>query len=1133
MSDLAEAMSPSSARVQPKLPRNSHLVGTDAKLSGTPTASSSGKQRTPEAMGAGSSQASSAVSFVEGPLATSNDMVEAPAHRGAPAMNVSSSDGNQAATEVAVTRESSMTKREHEGDEAANETARAAQDRARKEKEKAEEEANKVARNNRAELDKVKAMTMHEMIEEVHVGTNKKKMLFLTHEQAELLSTTTSSLDKMLEAFEVGKPQLVINLLESGGFGDWTRQRSASEWKKVNERWAPGVQYNAPPFMSQEEERSAEYGIDLFMSDVLIPLAAQTHAVVICCAIPSLCILSASFTRMFQAVKAKWSGKPPFTVLSTTADMLALYSSKKYPDKVPPDADWGGPGVTVKDCPLKERYKGTVWREIMLKSSAWSDWHAEIATGLHKITENPLKFDLDNNADTFIIVNDGGRGTFAKLIKNLTRHLAANLPSIAIKTGCSAKRHLGDKYPSTLEVAADSATSGTPTLFLDVRPVPDEVYNGIGSREQLIKRAMAFVEKQNDLMFRGTGPDEQKLTETFDTCTIAFFHDVLVGDGDPSTEELTGGKAADEYEAPLHRAIAAKLRQKRKMMSKQKETSQLISGGPPTTPKGITPSFGKVLSFGSTQSFRSPSRKFKDTEMATQEASSPSPRSRFDAQAVAMESGTLVGSRVRTMASSMLGMEDEDEDEYQEKWSDEPATPQQVVAASDWITENFFRNGWNLLSDKARQRPDGSEGTFDVEGRNMYRAPMLAMSVACRTLLASPNFYHVNLTQHATAKRLVAQLVQLDRLPRENSLEGLQLLRSAWRDYDISMLLAGRYKRVCKVAYMVQLLLGWAAISLAAFADLPACQSQSLLTLCTINIQGNMLLQVIFVISVTMTLVIAFDSIMQSHARWRHLRIGAGALESVVWKYRTRTGAFEIDETGSNNDSRAPEIALLQAIKSTRQVMLASANLATTELGKKYPLSVYKHFQDRGEPKAMSRAQLPADADSRHTAEEVKDDFQSPTQPTKYISLRVEPAMAFYQKRIPTYSRRAAILKLLVVMFAVGASVLARYNQTIMVVFVTAAGAAITSWSEFSDTQRKTERYTRCVHALRDLLDWWRCLNEVEKASKPNINRLVAATESIINEEQTAWTSTPQGDSKESDDADEENEDKDRHRRRR
>ena len=84
-----------------------------------------------------------------------------------------------------------------------------------------------------------------------------------------------------------------------------------------------------------------------------------------------------------------------------------------------------------------------------------------------------------------------------------------------------------------------------------------------------------------------------------------------------------------------------------------------------------------------------------------------------------------------------------------------------------------------------------------------------------------------------------------------------------------------------------------------------------------------------------------------------------------------------------------------------------------------------------------------------------------------------------------------------------------------IVILVTSGGAAITSWSEFADTQRKTERYTRAVLALRDLIDWWRALTETEKVAKSNVNTLIETAETIINAEQAAWTSTPTGEKEE------------------
>ena len=54
-----------------------------------------------------------------------------------------------------------------------------------------------------------------------------------------------------------------------------------------------------------------------------------------------------------------------------------------------------------------------------------------------------------------------------------------------------------------------------------------------------------------------------------------------------------------------------------------------------------------------------------------------------------------------------------------------------------WVTEEYFRQGWETLTDHAERVARGE--TFDEHGRKMFKEPMLAMSVACRTLLSSEN----------------------------------------------------------------------------------------------------------------------------------------------------------------------------------------------------------------------------------------------------------------------------------------------------------------------------------------------------------------------------------------------------------
>ena len=82
---------------------------------------------------------------------------------------------------------------------------------------------------------------------------------------------------------------------------------------KAHQAWDdPTV--NRTPFLTPEEERATEQRIDNFMAEVLIPLAAQTNAIVLTPFI-DLSILTVSLMRMFSVQRSKWGGKPPFTII--------------------------------------------------------------------------------------------------------------------------------------------------------------------------------------------------------------------------------------------------------------------------------------------------------------------------------------------------------------------------------------------------------------------------------------------------------------------------------------------------------------------------------------------------------------------------------------------------------------------------------------------------------------------------------------------------------------------------------------------------------------------------------------------------------------------------------------------------
>ena len=815
---------------------------------------------------------------------------------------------------------------------------------------------------SREQLQMIKARTMYQMVEEIDDG--KKKLLFLTNAQADLIASSPVSVQKMLDVFEIPRPSLLINLLESCGFRESTHIWSAEELGERPD--LAGLLHDKPPFFTREDESEAEAMLDRFMADVLIPLAAQTRAVVLCSACPAECILSASFTRMYSVARPKWGDKAPFTVLSATNVVPDLYCN-----------------------PVERPY----WHEVRKQSRAWRQRDAKLsaitASRAAKVTRRQ---DLDPNATCLLLADvvNAKRDTvdytsYSNLMAAIVRHLSGKVPALCIKTGFSGRQELNSSLAKTLAMAASRAQSGTPVLFLDVRkrkPLA-VVEEATLTRAALIEQAKAQITELCDSMLAAG------FAETFDVCTLAYLHDVLIGDGDVLTTEFgsVGGFGVRKVAAtPLHEAIRL-----------------AREGASGTADVGIIPR----------------------------------------------------------------------------------ATSTQVSETATWLTERVFSDAWQVHPSREARETAGETM------HTAYAPLMFAFSTYARTLLSSQNLYHLSLQDTDGAQKLVNQLVRLDRLPPVNPLEGLLLLSDAWRDYDVAMLLAGRYKRACKLIFCAQLLLGWLVVVVAVMShflgDAARTNGSSVSDPSLVEGAASVT-ESVFFLSLAASALVSIDGMLNPKSRWRQLRSGANSLQSTVWQYRTRVGPFELED--ARRDSTRPEAQLCQCLNEWRDAIVAGAGLKMTNLQRRHALSVYRHYQDHGRP------------------DDGDDDFHSPTQPARYIELRIRTTMSFYERRIPVYTRRGMLLKLLVLLLGVASAVLARYEKLTWVTVATAAATAITSWTEFSDAARKVERYSSTIVALKKLLSWWSSLGEVQKASKESIAKLVERAESIISEEQVSWTST-------------------------
>ena len=145
------------------------------------------------------------------------------------------------------------------------------------------------------QLDEIKALTMHGMVDASGDG---KRLVFLTHYQASLFSVET--IPMLLEAFDIKGYKLVITFLPAKGgtatlnYGMIEKFKGLSKTdpnyiercKEVLEIQASrdpstGIKQDVlpiAPFADEQDLYQAEWKLECFMRDVLVPLAAETQA---------------------------------------------------------------------------------------------------------------------------------------------------------------------------------------------------------------------------------------------------------------------------------------------------------------------------------------------------------------------------------------------------------------------------------------------------------------------------------------------------------------------------------------------------------------------------------------------------------------------------------------------------------------------------------------------------------------------------------------------------------------------------------------------------------------------------------------------------------------------------------------
>eukprot|EP01043_Picozoa_sp_COSAG02_P019711 COSAG02_NODE_958_length_15648_cov_5.487620_13_plen_705_part_00 len=385
------------------------------------------------------------------------------------------------------------------------------------------------------------------------------RILYLTNMQARLFGAET--VPKMLNVFEVSQASLVINLMDSGGYPVEYDTDAGSETAVESEQGDVGLEnYECPhnvfhpdfdSFASRSEATQATRRLSKFFKEVLLPLAAETNAIILCNACNGD-ILAATLTEVLPTFAAQFGGKVPFTVFGMLGALEVAWSTLEAPstfayEMAAKSKNWRHGFAKIEAASVKDQGNNR---------NTW--YRTDVLPGLGNYITIESVFGVSSDqwhAD---------RAPLQIFQNELLQSLASDLPTLCVRTG-------GSNQTTPLTANVELAGRDIPVLMLDPQSRPPfdvsiDPGNPAGStRDGLVAAAItANIVRHEELWALGR-------VQSFDQHDLAFFFGVLHGDGSGATT-LAGDSGSGETQT-LYESL--KVAEQLKAMDETRNFSQL------------------------------------------------------------------------------------------------------------------------------------------------------------------------------------------------------------------------------------------------------------------------------------------------------------------------------------------------------------------------------------------------------------------------------------------------------------------------------------------------------------------------------------------------------------------------------
>eukprot|EP00282_Hemiselmis_andersenii_P037558 CAMPEP_0169426518 /NCGR_PEP_ID=MMETSP1042-20121227/250_1 /TAXON_ID=464988 /ORGANISM="Hemiselmis andersenii, Strain CCMP1180" /LENGTH=1005 /DNA_ID=CAMNT_0009536455 /DNA_START=113 /DNA_END=3128 /DNA_ORIENTATION=- len=898
------------------------------------------------------------------------------------------------------------------------------------------------------QLEELQVATIYSLIEDVKVevrGTDTwRKLLFLSNKQANKFNL--DDLDKVLTAIDLTpRPRLIISLMESLP-QPMVHLMGKCSYPTHDIDSILEHPYHLPE-LSWEDFVSKERDTADFLRNSIIPLAVKTNALVICNF--DLCSLSKLFGEIVANEMPKMGGKLPFTVMSFL-NACDLSGTSDRPGSV--------------SYQIKHGSKRWLKRDALLK--------AVDVDVLGEERLNHLAVDVSPGCTHYIVVECVSKGkkdhSARDLLKNkFVMKLSETLPSIGIQT---LRTH-------NFGALADYAGRGLPLLLIDSgyqRGHPSSTKGGMaGARDDIEEREALLVKEGKHEEFnmnvlarlcmgiRGeaglAGKDGMKLVKG-----LALYEAVEVLG---STREMMAKTAAERGEAGQEAGVDGAVREAVEIyqQSREKGRQQLTK----VSREGLA----------------------RCSEMMNQASDL------MEADAM-LKQWTLtnflqpMGKVGKQVVDALLAQQHlfSGAQEYRngELWMVVPSVESGVSDLNE--VKQAFAAIIQRVSDEVQEECDAGS----------HRSVLsMAEYMQVRDMLITPTVHAARMNQAQDLKELINEIARAERLPIQNSLEGTHIVRYAWLVLDIFNWYAGRFKWISKILFALSVLVS---------------TSLSIVTVVALNrpdlIPKDSLRIIVLIHSVLGSILAATMTFVKPTLKWQQLRGSSLALESEIWKFRTRCSRYSLGgKAASSIYAKDTEGELLMVVEEVKQHTLKAASVMNTSLMSSFDYTSQPdggggHLQARAVPSRVNAGYLQVLG-----GRALQGRLPLAHQPDDYLQLRVYPQLAFYQGRMPRYSNLRTFFEASFTLFALSGTVFSTLDSQEWAAVVTAVAAGLTAWAEFSGTEKKLYRYSESASQVGSAVMWWNSLAEVDKASTVQISRLVETCETIFQTEGQSWSS--------------------------